>query len=1026
LGARGLMAQVLSIPILPGIRQDTDRTMLPAGSIVAASGVRLRRGAIAKANGLVNAGVTAAAGDFSGPCDALGYAAGRQVAIMNGRAWAREGIGDTWVETGRASRARPVKAHWSAFTDTSSGGVLQPALAIVGDYVATAHYDGAGVQLAIMDATSGIRRASAFYTDRDIPRIFVVGTTFVLVMRDIGGSNVYYRTINGTTLAVSSEAFVGNLQTATDVFDAAPFSSTQWLFARRNGATSFTVALWSLSAEVATQSVTVANNEVTACCVYGTAGENIFATWSQAAANVQQLAGFAPDLSSATLAVLTLTTSASATPAVMTRRDATSVWVLHEQILSAPTRIRLVVAAYDEATGVVGGTGAVAWHVRAASRPWSGSTTQINLWVHTDGGTAAWAVQRRYTLLTLSMDSDVPDSFGVFIEPELAPDERSNEQQSFHVPEVAFRSHTNENGFSAQRAYFPALTTIRTQNASSSGVSALVLYEWETEAGFDARARQVAELGGQGVVFGGGLQELPSARLNAAGIDALARGVENGFVFAPAILSATAVAGANLTSGAVYQFCVVYEYITPDGLRVRSAPSNIVAVTPSGGNLAVRLEIATAPTSEREFSSPPNATAAHVYATVGNGSTFQRVTPDSGLAVGRGTSSVGFITYTHDATDASVRDNEPMYTEQGGVANQPAPAHRFGWAGGGYAWVGGLFNPQLVERSKLVVPNEPVQFTRDNTHRCLLPEACTGGAWLDNLSVVFTRTGIYIVPPTLGAPQRLPSTVGCIDYRSIVELPEGIGFQSRRGYELLPRGFGEPKLISGGVQGELRGRRVISATVTGHGGSDFSDPARDGERLLVLVAIDPALATDPGVRLVLDLDSGRWLSSDPAMAASGAIGEYVTTWDGRLVVASRSGTTIRVEDPTDWGSVEETQVSVTLADLRPFGVMARGNVRRIQLLAEMRAPSAVSSELYVDGSYSKPTELGEQDFETDEPGDKVLAEWEMPERDVNAVGLKFTVASTEGAPNEGLVFHALGLEGEGVNGRPRPRGEMRA
>lgn len=1019
------MAQVLSIPILPGIRQDVDRTMLPAGSIIAASGVRLRKGAIAKANGLVNAGVTAVAGDFSGPCDALGYAAGRQVAVMNGRAWTRSAIGTSWNEVGRASRARPVKAHWAAFTDTSSGGVVQPALAIVGDYVASVHYDGAGVQLAIMDATSGIRRASAFYTDRDIPRIFVVGTTFVLVMRDIGGSNVYFRTINGTTLAISAETFVGNLQTSTDVFDAAPFSATQWLFARRNGATTFTVALWSLSAQVATQSVTVASNDVTACCVYGTPGENIFATWAQAAATIQEIAGFAPDLSSTTLSVTTLAANASATPAVMTRRDATSVWVFRQEELSSPTRTRLVAAAYHESTGVVSGTGAVAWHVRAASRPWGGSESSVNIWLHTANG-SAWLTQRRYALATLSMDSDTPDAFGMFIEPELAPDERSNEQQSFHLPEVAFRSHTDESGASFQRGYMPALATIRTQNAGSTGTAALVLYEWETEAGFDGRARQIGEVGGQGVVFGGGLQELPSARLNAAGIDTLARGVENGFLFAPAILSATAVSGTNLTSGALYQFYAIYEYITADGLRVRSAPSNIVTVTPSGANLAAQLQIATSPTTEREFSSPPNATAAHVYATVGNGSTFQRVTPDSGLSLGRGSSSVGIVTYAHDATDASVRDNEPAYTEQGGIANQPAPAHRFGWGGGGYAWVGGLFNPQIIERSKLVVPNEPVQFTRDNTHRCLLPEACTGGAWLDNVCVVFSRTGIYIVPPTLGAPQRLPSTVGCIDFRSIVELPEGLGFQSRRGYELLPRGFGETKLISGSVQDELRGRRVISATVTGHDGTGATVDGRNGDRLLVLVAIHPELADDPGVRLVLDLESGRWLSADPAMSASGFIGEYVTTWDGRLVVASRSGTTIRVEDQDDWGSVEETPMSMTLADLRPFGVMARGNVRRVQLLAEMRAPSAVSSELYVDGSYSNASELGEQDFESDDPGDKVIAEWEMPERDVNAIGFRFTVASTEGEPNEGLVFHALGLEGEGVNGRPRPRGEMRA
>jgi hypothetical protein len=615
----------------------------------------------------------------------------------------------------------------------------------------------------------------------------------------------------------------------------------------------------------------------------------------------------------------------------------------------------------------------------------------------------------------------------MFVEPEFSPDERSNEKQSDHPPEVAFRAGT--------RGYFPALATIRTQTPTSAGTAALVVYEWETEAGFDGRGRQVGEVGGLGVVFGGGLQELPSSRINPAGLNTIARGSENGFMYAPAILSATPVNGGSLTTSALYQFVAVFEYVTPDGLRTRSAPSNIATATPSGTDLSVELEISTAPTTEREFSSPPNRAVVHVYGTVGNGNTFQRLTGDAGLTPGVGDSANGIITFTATTGDATTRTHEPVYTDVGGTkANQPAPAHRFGWVGAGRPWVGGLFNPQIVECGKPSVPNEPAQFTRHGAFRCLLPEACTGGAWLDNATVLFTLTGIYLVPgtgpeangsPGVATPQRLPSTVGCIDFRSIVEMPAGLGFQSRRGYEILPRGFGEPRLISSPVQDALRGRRVISATVTGHAGADFADAERLGERLLVLSAIDPTLSGDPGVRLVFDLDAERWISIDPAFADSGSIGEVLTTWDGRLVAASRTGTNIRIEDPTDWGSVEDVPMAITVADARPFGIMSRGTVKRFQLLGEFRAESTLTTELYVDGHYSDPTELDEQTLH-DETGDKFLCEWEMPERDVNALGWRFSVSSATDEPNEGVVLLALGLEGDSLTGRPQVGAERRA
>jgi hypothetical protein len=322
-----------------------------------------------------------------------------------------------------------------------------------------------------------------------------------------------------------------------------------------------------------------------------------------------------------------------------------------------------------------------------------------------------------------------------------------------------------------------------------------------------------------------------------------------------------------------------------------------------------------------------------------------------------------------------------------------------------------------VERSKASTPNEPARFTRHGQLRSLMPEAATGGAWLDGVSVVFSRDRIYTVPVTMGAPQRMPSTVGCLDWRSVVELPQGVGFQSRRGYEILPRGFGAPQLISGPVQDSLGGRRVVSATVVNNDGASFTDPARVGEKLLVLAAIAEGLS-DPGVRLVYDLEFERWLSVDPAMEDSANVGEILTAWNGRLVVASRTGTTIRYESPTDWGSEVPGSLEVALADARPFGAMGRGRAHRLQLLGEIRSNADVEAVAYFNGEYSRPYALGTR-IVRGTRGDKFEVEWELPISEITALGVDLTVTGATGSDSEDLVLHSLGIEVSPLAGRPR-------
>jgi hypothetical protein len=1029
--------QVTLVPLVPGVHEDIDRTLAPPGTIVRAENIRLRKAGIAKRNALVDAGLVQQDDTtIANVTDALGFAAGRQILVSGGRAYARQRTGDKWQEIGRASRARPVATHWQGFPAANVTSATND------DYIVYAEDNGnqlaSGVRVYVQDE-SGIRRQIAEYASRDQPRVFRVGSVFVLTMRDWAAQAVRGVTIHGTTLAISAETLILGTASTEDSYDAAPFSDTHWLFVTQN-AGNMEVQLYDTSFSLFAGNVAAINTPgiVRACSVYGITGVGIWIGWNEGGSSVL-FAAFSPDLVTQTGApVLRTVVTTGLEPAFFTQRDATSVWVLYSTRTTQSVGVRFQITIEARTTTLSSaGPGGFINNVRMASRPFRGTSLLFSLWVHTDGGgglagtnaPSPWVTNRRYTLVTVLLADDVPGSLGAFLEPELSPDDTALENMSYHLPEVAFRGTTDDAGNSVERGYFPALAVIRTQSGSQ-GTAASVLYEWETEGGFEARARQILEFGTQALIAGGGLQELPSSRLNPLDLGIHARGSENGFLYAPAIVKAVTAAwgGAGLTPGAQYFGCAVFEYITPDGLRIQSAPSNIIGpiTPPDAANDSIEVTVTTAPATEREFASPPCESVLHIYFTTGNGNVFLRATGDSGIPA-RGGLATSAVTFQHVTADVDMLSHEPLYTDQGDRANHPAPANRFGWSGGGRVAVAGLFNPNILELSKLAQPNETARFTRHGLFRCLLPSRPTGGAYLDGQHIVFSRDGAFTVPvngnddksPGIGQAQQLPSTVGCVDFRSVCVTHLGIGFQSRRGYEILPRGFGEPRLISGPVQESLRGRRVISAAVVAHSGSGFGETERVGERLLVLAAIGPLVGgVDTGVRLVYDLDFERWLSVDPAMAASATLGEVLTAWDGRLVISGRTGSVLRYEDPTNYGPIESGAMSIGLADVRPFGALSRGQVFSLQLLGEIRSEADVTATVYRDGKYSEPIELGAQEVRGTK-GDKFLVEWPLPFNECQSIGADLAIAGFPDENGEGLVVHALGVEVKALAGRAR-------
>jgi hypothetical protein len=1117
------MTKIVAAALVPGVRQDMARAMLPPGALARAENCRIRHGALVRRPPTIDAGVGVAqyivpAEDFrnagtptnapalSGYLSELGSFGGKQAIITNARAYLRGATGDAWIEGGRCSRALPVKAHWVQYDDsvqtgsgnTMNSGVGQVACATLPGYTAVTYervdaaagtkqcvltvYDLSGI--VVIQLTAGEGAGDPGGNGRQNPRIIAAGGKFLWFYQQANGTVptalIYVRKIDPPLRNVSAEnGFTsGTLQgqgydvCAYDggnevIFARYLNSPPQIIISRRSASTSHdTPGFW---ATLAVQIFTPTGDSLIS--VYGDdAKSQIWLAYVGISGAVARAVGYDGALA-AQVANFNLLAGldpaqdfpAFAAPSVTSRANG-SAWcaLTTYRAFGAPaTASYQTIVARLDLTGSAPGSYGHILHTHLASRLFAGTTTSFQCWTHTDSGVTpreffdtnvtsyAWRTQRRYSLSTVVIGLDtLGHPASAVLQPELTPDERASKHGvRGWLPEVAFREgQQDENGNLSTHGFLPALVVVNTNSDTSHDSLGVVLYEWETFFPPTATARRIVEHASGGVVVGGDLQELPldvsNRTISTLGDDTSVgsnpRGRQNNFPYAPAILAVATADDptASLIGGAVYQFMAFLEQVDEIGRLHRSAPSNVVAVLVPDATTKVTLTMAAMAVNERELASRAHRAVVHVYATQGNGSVFYRVTPNAGAPAAYSSSYTDLnVTWVFQgAIDSDISSAKVLYTQGGVLPNRPAPAHRFCAVGSGRVMLGGLFEPRLVEISKYERPAEPTQFTREDAFRTMLPERCTGLAFMDGNFVAFTRRGVYLIPgsslpndqgaPALASPAKLPSTVGCIDWRSVLEVPDGIMFQGERGIYLLPRGFGQPVLVSEPVQDELQGRRVVSACVVGSPGSEFgpgvgevtpTDERSMGQHLAVFSVFAPDwIGETDGRLLVFDLERRIWLSIDDP-AANDYFGAAVANWGGQLAIASRVQITndVRVElpGPSSSGAVLET------GDVRPAGPTGWTAVKKMQLLVTVLDPRCrVGLELARDGGdfgaprYIPLTGIG--------VGHSIVLEWAMPEgREGTAWRFRFSEASD--APSFGVVFHAFEIEHEPTAGLAR-------
>jgi hypothetical protein len=192
---------------------------------------------------------------------------------------------------------------------------------------------------------------------------------------------------------------------------------------------------------------------------------------------------------------------------------------------------------------------------------------------------------------------------------------------------------------------------------------------------------------------------------------------------------------------------------------------------------------------------------------------------------GANANPLGFVTDNFRCLDGPTRDYngilaEPyLYTTGDVLDNVAPPACKAMCVHQNRLVIGGADDASVIWFSKELSPTDAPGFNDALTINIQDGGPVTGLASLGENLIVFKKADTYIVSGTMpdatgrstsfGTPYSLPSGLGCIDHRSIIETPIGVFFQSARSIELL-----KPNLeifpIGDKVQNYLVSAQVIS------------------------------------------------------------------------------------------------------------------------------------------------------------------------------------------------------------------------
>lgn len=539
-----------------------------------------------------------------------------------------------------------------------------------------------------------------------------------------------------------------------------------------------------------------------------------------------------------------------------------------------------------------------------------------------------------------------------------------------------------------------------------------------TRWGTSASVRVLNEKTTQNNIFGASWDQ-GNVMTSGAGVSAINDPVMHfgGFTGAPRIhdISVRSDDDATIEQGD-YSYIIVLEYTDPAGRVWRSLPSDLDTVTTTGTQIPLVY------TSECA-GSPPGSRKVIYRTKVNSSSPHFRL---GSFGYNEVTASEPFVDNTHD-DDLGL---EILYTVGLVLPNDPPPLGRFITRTRNRFWVGRQEFPARVQSSKFLRPTEGVHWSNADQFSVDIPEAVTGMASMDDTLIVFSEDHIYLVhgdgPTDQGSggyssPQTIPSEVGCTQPRGIITSEKGVYFISRRGIELLNRGFSAPIFVGDAVRDITEEFPFCRSAVV----------LQEAQQIRWLMNTESAGDDGAAVVLVLDTRVNAWsvfrYSVNPTMmgVAPAQLAQHPpdgATFYRQTLGQSTRENTVRNDPEATRKMVWET------GELRPAGMIAGAYGRRLHILGTFGTSVDVTIEMAFDDAkdfhptFIKTWELRAANYSE---GDPVQLELTLPVQKFSSCRFRLTADRQTTGINS---FQAHGLtvffdtEGEGPRVGARSKG----
>lgn len=868
-----------------------------------------------------------------------------------------------WQFQGRFSTCLPVRKRYGLALDdivSADGfGATAPDLALNSDgYLGVCALTATGKVHFYIEDPNGVR---IYYYEASVfpaysrARVVGVGSSFFLALQTGTHVNIFQFTVSGGVALFSFEATVATLSSTSTLWDVVSFGSV-WFIAYQSAATTITLTRLSFFSFVATLAFTIPSTATTYISLYCDT------------VNSYLWLGVYDDNNDIWYAVFDISVAGSITNTVART-------VLKTQPFSGPP----LFGAFASNGFNDRGNGAPAFYAFKLARVSADNTAAIwyglafaNSTSHSspvaawhyiplskpDNSNRIWCAHQSHgvgqttTRLVLVRFADL-NSDGPVIE--------LSSPNQLYVSEFSDPNYFTSYPLGTSRRFFASPSVLQEFYSTKTSYR-IDVYEHTSSDQEPHRASHsvgiTTAVVGQPVEFYG--QSVPIIQnSNTSSADAPAFGAgasEIGFPNSPLIFSVTpSNSGGSIEIGQ-RSYRAVFEWIDMYGRRHQSAPSPpVTGTTTVGSSSSVALTVSTLNVSQRQAFNTATYVYVRMYRTVAGGTEYHELSP-AVIAIDL-VSSTGLVTFTDVESDANISQTGFIYTDGNALQNDLAPSCRFVASSEERVWFGGLWDTNIIQASKVIVPGEPIQCTDDPSHQVVLPVPCTGLAYMDGNVVAFGASSIYLIsssggPNDQGAgsfspPQQLTRSVGCCDYRSILETNVGIFFQSELGIYLLPRGFGPAQYVGMGVQDVMATSGDARATVLGAA----SQVSRGNHLAQFLVATAGQTETQAQTLLSYDLDSGSWFEdtlpvaireiasvsgAEPFSGLAYVLADLNSTHFSTPVLYETAAAT---NDANGNGSGVAIQQTARTAWVHPFGLGGFGKVNVVMVAVETTGAS---------------------------------------------------------------------------------------